>query len=320
MAKINRLSAYLLQFVLIVSVFFSGCSVPASAEAIQPSITKADMEAEGYKPREGIETILIMGVDDYGRDMLTEGYLNYMQSDFLLLAVVDEAKQTVEMLHLNRDTMTKINRLGVFGNTAGGYIGQLALAHAYGSGGSDSNLNSVRAVSNLLGGIKIDHYMTFTMESVITINDAVGGVTVTVEDDLTSADPAFVQGEEINLMGDLALKFVQSRMSVADGTNMNRMARQRQYLSALFEKAITAMTADEEFASKLILKLGDQFTTDYSVYQMEDLADTVAKCSIEPFVTIEGKNVVGKFMEFHPDPDSLHDVVRDLFYVPVDAQ
>lgn len=320
MAKKNRLSAYLLQFVLIVSVIFSGCGISASAEALQPAITKGDFAAEGYQPREGIETILIMGVDDYGRDMLTEGYINGMQSDFLLLVVIDESNQKVEALHLNRDTMTKINRLGVFGDPVGGYIGQLALAHAYGSGGSDSNLNAVRAVSNLLGGIKIDHYLTFTMESVIMVNDAVGGVTVMVEDDLTGADSAFVQGQEINLMGDLALKFVQSRINVADGTNMNRMARQRQYLSGLFEKAVTAMTADEEFASKLILKLGDQFTTDYSVYQMEDLADTVAKCSIEPFVTIEGENVVGKFMEFYPDSDSLHDVVRDLFYVPVDAQ
>lgn len=320
MAKKNRLTAYLLQFVLIVSVLISGCSIPASAEALQPAITEADMVAEGYQPREGIKTILIMGVDDYGRDLLTEGYINGMQSDFLLLAVIDEANQKVEALHLNRDTMTKITRLGVFGNAAGGYTGQLALAHAYGSGGSDSNLNAVRAVSNLLGGIKIDHYMTFTMESVITINDAVGGVTVMVEDDLTGADPAFVQGEEINLMGDLALKFVQSRMSVADGTNMNRMARQRQYLSGLFEKAVSAMTADEEFASKLILKLGDQFTTDLSVYQLDAMADTVAKCTFEPFVTIEGENVKGTFMEFYPDPDSLHDVVRDLFYVPVDAQ
>ncbi len=310
----------MLQFVLIVSVLISGCSIPASADALQPAITKGDFAAEGYQPRDGIQTILIMGVDDYGRDLLTEGYINGMQSDFLLLAVIDEANQKVETLHLNRDTMTKINRLGVFGNTSGGYTGQLALAHAYGSGGSDSNLNAVRAVSHLLGDIKIDHYMTFAMESVITINDAVGGVTVMVEDDLTGADPAFVQGQEINLMGDLALKFVQSRMSVADGTNMNRMARQRQYLTGLFEKAVTAMTADEEFASKLILKLGDQFTTDLSVYQMEALADTMAKCSFEPFVTIEGENVVGTFMEFYPDPESLHDVVRDLFYVPVDAQ
>ncbi len=310
----------MLQFVLIVSVFFSGCGIPASAETLQPAITKGDFAAEGYQPREGIETILIMGVDDYGRDMLTEGYVNCMQSDFLLLAVIDEANQKIEALHLNRDTMTKITRLGVFGDAVGGYVAQLALAHAYGSGGSDSNLNAVRAVSNLLGGIKIDHYMTFTMESVVMINDAVGGVTVMVEDDLTGADPAFVQGQEINLMGDLALKFVRSRMSVADGTNMNRMARQRQYLSGLFEKAVAAMTADEEFASKLILKLGDQFTTDLSVYQLDAMADTVAKCTFEPFVTIEGENVEGKFMEFYPDPDSLHDVVRDLFYVPVDAQ
>ncbi len=314
------MTAYLLQFVLIVSVLIGGCSISASADSLQPAITKADMAAEGYEPRQGIETILIMGVDDYGRDLLTEGYINGMQSDFLVLVVIDETNQKVEALHLNRDTMTKINRLGAFGNTAGGYTGQLALAHAYGSGGSDSNLNAVRAVSNLLGGIKIDHYMTFAMEAVITVNDAVGGVTVMVEDDLTGADPAFVQGQEINLMGDLALKFVQSRMTVADGTNMNRMARQRQYLTGLFEKAVTAMTADEEFASKLILKLGDQFTTDLSVYQMEALADTMAKCTFEPFVTIEGENVKGTFMEFYPDPDSLHDVVRDLFYVPVDAQ
>ena len=36
---------------------------------------------------------------------------------------------TAQILQLNRDTMTEITRLGVFGDEAGTFTGQLALAH-----------------------------------------------------------------------------------------------------------------------------------------------------------------------------------------------
>lgn len=300
-----------LVLVLMISVCFSGCGDTASAEITQPASTVASMETTS--PRKDLETILVMGLDKNERSEMLEGYVNKTQSDFLLLLVIDQENRSINSLHINRDTMTEITRLGVFGGATGKYTAQIALAHAYGSGGSDSALNAVKAVSNFLGGVKIDHYMTFTMDSVALVNDMVGGVTVLIEDDFSEMDPSLVQGQEITLKGEQALHFVRGRTNVADGTNLNRMARQRQYMMGLYEKIMAAAAQDEAFPEKLVEKLADAFDTDLSVYQLDSLFDTLLECKMGEILTIEGENVRGEFMEFYADPDSVAQAVQTLF-------
>ena len=308
--KRSPLGLFLL-LVLMISVCFSGCGDTASAEITQPAPTVASMETTS--PRKNLETILVMGLDKNERSEMLEGYVNKTQSDFLLLLVIDQENRSINSLHINRDTMTEITRLGVFGGAAGKYTAQIALAHAYGSGGSDSALNAVKAVSNFLGGVKIDHYMTFTMDSVALVNDMVGGVTVFIEDDFSEMDPSLVQGQEITLKGEQALHFVRGRSNVADGTNLNRMARQRQYMMGLYEKIMAAAAQDEAFPEKLVKKLADAFDTDLSVYQLDSLFDTLLECKMGEILTIEGENVRGEFMEFYADPDSVAQAVQTLF-------
>lgn len=308
--KRSPLGLFLL-LVLMISVCFSGCGDTASAEITQPAPTVASMETTS--PRKNLETILVMGLDKNERSEMLEGYVNKTQSDFLLLLVIDQENRSINSLQINRDTMTEITRLGVFGGATGKYTAQIALAHAYGSGGSDSALNAVKAVSNFLGGVKIDHYMTFTMDSVALVNDMVGGVTVFIEDDFSEMDPSLVQGQEITLKGEQALHFVRGRTNVADGTNLNRMARQRQYMMGLYEKIMAAAAQDEAFPEKLVKKLADAFDTDLSVYQLDSLFDTLLECKMGEILTIEGENVRGEFMEFYADPDSVAQAVQTLF-------
>ena len=308
--KRSPLGLFLL-LVLMISVCFSGCGDTASAEITQPASTVASMETTS--PRKDLETILVMGLDKNERSEMLEGYVNKTQSDFLLLLVIDQENHSINSLHINRDTMTEITRLGVFGGATGKYTAQIALAHAYGSGGSDSALNAVKAVSNFLGGVKIDHYMTFTMDSVALVNDMVGGVTVFIEDDFSEMDPSLVQGQEITLKGEQALHFVRGRSNVADGTNLNRMARQRQYMMGLYEKIMAAAAQDEAFPEKLVKKMADAFDTDLSVYQLDSLFDTLLECKMGEILTIEGENVRGEFMEFYADPDSVAQAVQTLF-------
>ena len=301
-----------LLLVLMISVCFSGCGDTASAEITQPAPTVASMETTS--PRKDLQTILVMGLDKNERSDMLEGYVNKTQSDFLFLLVIDPENHSISSLHINRDTMTEITRLGVFGGSAGKYTAQIALAHSYGSGGSDSALNAVKAVSNFLGGVKIDHYMTFTMDSVALVNDMVGGVTVLIEDDFSDLDPSLVQGQQITLKGEQALHFVRGRMGVADGTNLNRMARQRQYMMGLFGKVMEKASEDERFPENLVKKLGDAFDTDLSLYQLQELFEVLKGCTMDDILTIEGETVKGEFMEFYADPDSVKKAVEQLFF------
>lgn len=291
-------------------------SVEASAPVDGREITYSNGTA--YARREGLETVLLLGVDKFEGET-PEGYLNNQQADFLLLLVMDKENETCTPIQLNRDTMTQIQILGVTGEPAGTFTGQLALAHTYGSGEEDSCENTVLAVENLLYGMEIDHYVSLTMDGVALLNDLVGGVTVEVLDDFSGIDDSLVQGETVTLKGQQALTYVRSRGGLEDSSNLHRMERQRQYLSALQQQLKKAAQEDSQFSLDALLQLNEYMVSDCTVDQLSDLGDSLAAYQVSDILTTPGDAQEGEeFMEFTVDEDALQQLVMDVFYEPVE--
>lgn len=276
---------------------------------------KVQYDGRWYVPKQNLETILVMGLDKYDRREQTVSYTNSMQADFLLLLVADRQEKSVEVLQLNRDTMTEIRRLGVGGAAADSYTAQLALAHTYGSGGSDSCLNAVKAVSTLLHGAPIDHYLTLTMDAVSVINDAVGGVELTLQEDLTVLNPRWEKGTRVILSGEDALEFVRARMQVGDGLNTSRMKRQEQYLRVFSEKLLEKNRQQQDFLQNTLRLVNDSFQSDMTVNQLEIVGKLLSECELKPFRSLKGETVEGEeFYEFYADEETLQEMVLALFY------
>ena len=271
-----------------------------------------------YAKKENLETVLLLGVDKFEGET-PEGYLNNQQADFLLLLVMDKENETCTPIQLNRDTMTQIQILGVTGEPAGTFTGQLALAHTYGSGEEDSCENTVLAVSNLLYGMEIDHYVSLTMDGVALLNDLVGGVTVEVLDDFSGVDNSLVQGETITLKGQQALTYVRSRGGLEDSSNLHRMERQRQYLAALQQQLKAAVQQEDGFTLDALLQLNEYMVSDCTVNQLSDLGDSLATYQVSDILTTPGDAQEGEeFMEFTVDEAALQQLVMDVFYEPVE--
>ena len=283
--------------------------------APQFSSSEIDLETEPkYVARKGIETVLLIGLDKFESEELKIGYVNDQQCDFLMLLILDEENQVCDVLHLNRDTMTEIRRLGIGGGVASRFTGQLALAHTYGSGGSDSCINTCKAVSTFLKGVKIDHYVAMTMSGVAILNDLVGGIEVSIPCDMTSVDPSFTEGNKVLLQGEQALRFVRARGGVGDQSNVTRMERQRIYLTVFYKILIFSAHDESNFISHSLLKLSNHMQSDLSVNSLSSLADRIQDYKLNPFVTIDGEAVVGdEFMEFYHDEESLNQVLISLF-------
>ena len=271
-----------------------------------------------YAKREDLETVLLLGVDKFEGET-PEGYLNNQQADFLLLLVMDEENETCTPLQLNRDTMTQIQILGVTGEPAGSFTGQLALAHTYGSGEEDSCENTVLAVENLLYGMEIDHYVSLTMDGVALLNDLVGGVPVEVLDDFSGIDDSLVQGETVTLRGRQALTYVRSRGGLEDSTNLHRMERQRQYLASLQQQLKKAAQEDSQFSLDALLQLNEYMVSDCTIDQLSGLGEDLAAYNVGDILTTPGDAKVGEeYMEFTVDEDALQRLVMDIFYEPVE--
>lgn len=291
-------------------------SVEADAPVDDREITYYNGTA--YARREDLETVLLLGVDKFEGET-PEGYVNNQQTDFLLLLVMDKQHETCTPIQLNRDTMTQIQILGVTGEPAGTFTGQLALAHTYGSGEEDSCENTVLAVENLLYGVGIDHYVSLTMDGVALLNDLVGGVTVEVLDDFSGIDDSLVQGETVTLQGQQALTYVRSRGGLEDSSNLHRMERQRQYLSALQQQLKAAVQQEDGFTLDALLQLNEYMVSDCTVDQLSDLGDSLAAYQVSDILTTPGDAQEGEeFMEFTVDEAALQLLVMDVFYEPVE--
>lgn len=287
----------------------------ADFDPISPNTGRGvEYDGQWHSFRNDLKTVLVMGLDKYERPEDAWGYLNNQQADFLMLLVIDEKAGICNILHLNRDTMTDIPRLGVTGDAVGTIVGQLALAHTYGSGGSDSCLNATKAVSKLLCGVQIDHYITMTMDGVGIITDLVGGVEVTVLDDFSQVDPSLVKGEQVLLKGDQALTYVRTRKDMYDSSNLRRMERQRQFMNALYQKLSDCTKNDPEFMVNALVQLSDSVMSDCTPTQLEALSDLMEECALNSITPLKGEAVKGdEFMEFYTDEDSLKQTVISLF-------
>jgi LCP family protein required for cell wall assembly len=279
--------------------------------------TQTDIEYEGrfYKQKDNVQAILVMGLDKFSEDITVGSYNNDQQADFLALIVIDRDNMSYDIVHINRDTMTEVTMLGVGGQALGTEVKQIALSHSYGSGGKDSCRNTVTAVSEFLGGITIDNYVSLTMDAVAILNDAVGGVTVTVTDDFSGIDDTLIKGKEVTLYGEHALNYVRTRYGMEDSTNVARMARQREYLMSLWESIEKSISEDEDFIMNTSLEIADHMVTDCTTAQLERIYETVNTYQTTEIRTIEGESVKGdNFMEFYADEDALQRLVLDLFY------
>lgn len=272
-----------------------------------------DYNGNQYILKENIETMLFLGLDKFNND--DSGYNNDKQADFLMLLVIDHSAKTCTPIHINRDAMVTMDVLGVAGDKIGTAEKQIALSHTYGNGREVSCRNTANAVSGLLLGMDVDHYVSVTMEAVPVYNDFVGGVTLEILDDFSGIDESMLKGKQINLTGEQALKYVRSRYGLDDPTNNSRMKRQKQYLEALYEKSRKLADADETFVQRAALKVTDYIVSDCSVNKLESLFNSISSYELSKIINIEGKTVKGEeFMEFYPDEASVKEAVVSCFY------
>ncbi len=293
----------------------SGVVVPLPSK-MEDSIT---VDGIKYNKKNNIESLLVIGLDKYDTETSSDSYNNDLQSDFSLLFVFDHGTSTYSVLHINRDTIVDIDILGLADQKTGSVNQQLALAHTYGDGGSTSAKNVLKSISRLLNNSEIEHYLSITMDAVPIINDKLGGVEVDVLDDFAGIDNTLVKGETVTLKGNQALTYVRSRHGMDDGTNSNRMIRQRQYLEALFDRAGKAVSEDEMLIAEIIDEIWEKTVSDYDIVEMQDTLTHLTEYGFDTFYTLEGENIKGeRYIEFYPTEESINTTILNLFYAPAE--
>lgn len=275
-----------------------------------------EYNGETYYYRENeITNYLIIGLDRENIGQVV-GHQNGGQADFLVVLSIDRVNRTITPVMLDRDTMTEIQTYGIFGHPSGTRVMQLCLAQAYSGQDLSGSANTATAIEALLYGVKIDHHITLDIDAVPLLNDGIGGVEITLQDDFTMYDPAMVKGATIRLIGQQAEFFVRGRMTVADGTNESRMARQQQYISSFLAQLREKMDEDPNTPAELLNSISVHMQTDTSEEILLRDMDAYEDYEWLPMQASRGTHRIDSygFAEFWPDETVLKEMVADIWF------
>lgn len=273
-----------------------------------------------YSHRQQLTTILFMGIDTAAED--PQSGFNFRrggQADFLLLLVIDHENERVTPIHIDRDTMAEITVLGVLGSNTGTAQAQICLSHGFGDGQAQSCQFTVEAVSKLLWDVDVDFYIAMNLDSIALLNDALGGVTVTLEDDFSMLDPTMTAGTTLTLMGKQAEYFVRNRMEIGVGTNASRMERQRTYMEQLATILAERINQRAAFTGELFDLLEPHLQTNMKRGRIINEAWKARDYERTAIISPAGEHVVGKdgFVEFYADQTALEELVLQTFFEPL---
>ena len=306
----------------VLCIFLRPAPVRGEENAGIPFARRMTVEYDGhiYRRRHNVTTVLLMGIDSRGDSQAGADERGGGQVDFLRLMVLDGKNEEIRQLAIDRDTMAEITILGVLGDAAGTRVDSISLSHYFGDGRKRSCALTRDAVSGLLLGARIDYYVAMNLDGIAVLNDALGGVTVTLEEDLSSLDPAWVPGVTVTLQGRQAEAFVRSRMTVGDGTNQSRMRRQQQYIDRAAWQMAALSRKDAGFIGELLDALSPYLVTDFSLGELAAEAYAARDYAHPPVVSLAGEHKIGEdgFMQFWPDETKLREAVLALLFIQVD--
>lgn len=277
-------------------------------------------EDTDYLYRDDLLTILFMGMDTSDESNGAVGtYRNGGQSDFLMLLIIDPKTQTISQLHLDRDTMTEISVLGVLGNVAGTRTAQICLSSSFGDGKAQSCELTREAVERLLLGTRVDFYIAVHMNNIALLNDAVGGVPITLDEDFSVLDSAMTLGKTINLTGTQAELYVRSRRNVGDGSNASRIRRQQTYLNATIETITQRVSENSGYVATIFDQIADILLTDMKRGRIINEANKAMRYKNIETIQLPGEHRIGDsgFMEFYIDENAVESFVLNTFFAPI---
>lgn len=281
-------------------------------------------QGKEYLYNTDIKTYLMMGVDIDGPVQQSSDYTQGGQSDALFLLVVNNKTEQLQVISINRNTMADIELCDEEGIDMGPLKTQICLQHAFGDGKRLSCSKTVDAVSGLFQNIPISGYLAMNMGGIPQMNDAVGGVEVTVQQDISfpKAGVNLKKGQKVTLNGMQAYYYLHGRDTEEYDSATKRLQREEQYIVAYMDKLKKVSTENPDQVTEIYNSVSDYLVTsvDFTsmIEQLMNYGFSEDQMYTVPGKTVEGKPIDGKrYEEYHVDEDAMEELIMKVFYTPV---
>ncbi|MCC8126199.1 MAG: LCP family protein [Clostridiales bacterium] len=276
-------------------------------------------QGKTYRRNSYMKAILCIGLDRSDTMAGTRKFGEAGRADGIFLIAQDTARDQIRVLMIPRDTMTEMSQTNEQGEDTGRWINHLTLAFAYGDGNTESCERMAAAVSDVLCGLTIDHYLAVDTVVISELNDAVGGVTVTIPTEgMEKTDPAFIKGTRVTLHGSQAEAFVRYRDIERDNSAVFRMDQHREYIQQYFKTLQEKSRTDSGLVSRLFDRIQDYMLTDMDKAQYLKIAVSALDSNSlddDAFYVLPGLGITtDTFDEFYVVYSQAIPVILQLFY------
>ncbi len=269
-----------------------------------------------YEYNTRIKSYLLMGIDSDDPVQTAADGVSGGQSDALFLIVVDSENETLSVISINRNTMTDIAVYDAEGSSLGTTVAQICTQHGFGDGKKLSCTRTVDAVESLFYNIPISGYVAINMGAIPTLNDAVGGVTVEVLQDLYYPDQGvdLKEGETVTLSGAEAYAYLRGRDTNDYDSATDRLRREEQYIINYMNQLRAYAAGDSESIVDIYESVQDYIVSSVDFTSLvEQLMDY--SFSEDIMYTVPGETQMGEeFEEYYVDEEAFYDLIIQIFY------
>jgi LCP family protein required for cell wall assembly len=222
----------------------------------------------------GSLNILVLGSDSRsGKEnkALGGGDSSGARSDTAMVVHIDEGRQKATVVSIPRDTLVTRPScpLTSGGSTAVTYGAMFN--SAYSVGGAVCAVKTVESITD----VRMDHYVEIDFSGFARLVDALGGVTVTIDQDIDDDDSHLhIKAGTRRLDGAEALALARTRHGIGDGSDLGRIGLQQKLVTALLEQiSTTSLFTDPAKLYTVAEAVTSSLTTDTGLDSLSELVD-----------------------------------------------
>lgn len=284
-----------------------------------------------YEYKEDSINFLLLGIDKKGKlDHNTDlSDWDAGQADAVFVVSLDPEEKRVSVIGIPRNSMAYVEMFDSDKSSLGYIYNQVCLQYGYAGGGELGLEATKRLVSELLYELPIHGACAINFKAIEIVTEKIGGVEVTIKEDLSILGPEFVEGNQVVIKGDNTVDYLIYRDTSVIGSPTTRLTREKEFLEALIHKAIACVKKNPAIISdvyKAILPyMNTDITLDKAVYLAMNSLDY--KINSDSFYQLQGEDreVIGigefgeerTFNDFYLDEENLLETVIKVFYEEV---
>lgn len=220
----------------------------------------------------GSLNILVLGSDSRsGKEnkALGGGDSSGARSDTAMVVHIDAGRKNATVVSIPRDTLVTRPScpLRSGGSTAVSYNSMFN--SAYSVGGAVCAVKTVESITN----VRMDHYLEIDFSGFAKLVNALGGVTVTTDQDINDDDSHLhLKAGTHTLNGKQALALARTRHGIGDGSDLGRIGLQQKLVKALLEQiSSTSLFTDPAKLYTVAEAVTSSLTTDTGLDSLSEL-------------------------------------------------